>query len=130
MALYDLNIAWSPATPTDRLLQTLTTAHSLGYTTSEKAMEGLRTIPRGVVVNEGLKRDGFRGVVNIVQVVKRKPAAEGEQTDDQSSAAEQGGKRKNQKRKNGGEDAQPVSKRGAKKMKLAARAAAAEKKAS
>ncbi|KAL6887653.1 RNase P subunit p30 domain-containing protein [Trichoderma longibrachiatum] len=97
---------------------------------SEKAMEGLRTIPRGVVVNEGLKRDGFRGVVNIVQVVKRKPAAEGEQTDDQSSAAEQGGKRKNQKRKNGGEDAQPVSKRGAKKMKLAARAAAAEKKAS
>ncbi|KAL7821890.1 PHP domain-like protein [Trichoderma gracile] len=100
---------------------------------SEKAMEGLRTIPRGVVVNEGLKRDGFRGVINIVQVAKRPAAAvvEGEQqTDDQSSAAEQGGKRKNQKRKNGGEDAQPVSKRGAKKMKLAARAAASEKKAS
>ncbi|OTA05792.1 hypothetical protein A9Z42_0064970 [Trichoderma parareesei] len=97
---------------------------------SEKAMEGLRTIPRSVVVNEGLKRDGFRGVINIVQVAKKPAAAEGEQTDDQSSAAEQGGKRKNQKRKNGAEDAQPVSKRGAKKMKLAARAAASEKKAS
>ncbi|TFB02463.1 hypothetical protein CCMA1212_005083 [Trichoderma ghanense] len=97
---------------------------------SEKAMEGLRTIPRSVVVNEGLKRDGFRGVINIVQVVKKPAAVEGEQTDDQSSAAEQGGKRKNQKRKNGGEDAQPVSKRGAKKMKLAARAAASERKAS
>ncbi|KAL6877034.1 PHP domain-like protein [Trichoderma novae-zelandiae] len=97
---------------------------------SEKAMEGLRTIPRSVVVNEGMKRDGFRGVINIVRVVKR-PAVEGQQADDQSSAAEQGGKRKNQKRKNGGgEDAQPVSKRGAKKMKLAARVAASDKKAS
>ncbi|KAL6837053.1 PHP domain-like protein [Trichoderma camerunense] len=96
---------------------------------SEKAMEGLRTIPRSVVVNEGMKRDGFRGVINIVQVIK-KDAVEGDQTDDQSSAAEQPGKRKNQKRKNGGEDAQPISKREAKKMKLAARAAASEKKVS
>lgn len=92
-------------------------------------MEGLRTIPRSVVVNEGMKRDGFRGVINIVQVIK-KDAVEGDQTDDQSSAAEQPGKRKNQKRKNGGEDAQPISKREAKKMKLAARAAASEKKVS
>ncbi|KAL5095613.1 hypothetical protein Trisim1_000383 [Trichoderma cf. simile WF8] len=96
---------------------------------SEKAMEGLRTIPRSVVVNEGMKRDGFRGVINIVQVIK-KDAVEGDQTDDQSSVAEQPGKRKNQKRKNGGEDAQPISKREAKKMKLAARAAASEKKVS
>ncbi|KKP04859.1 hypothetical protein THAR02_03037 [Trichoderma harzianum] len=96
---------------------------------SEKAMEGLRTIPRSVVVNEGMKRDGFRGVINIVQVIK-KDAVEGDQTDDQSSATEQPGKRKNQKRKNGGEDAQPISKREAKKMKLAARAAASEKKVS
>lgn len=96
---------------------------------SEKAMEGLRTIPRSVVVNEGMKRDGFRGVINIVQVIK-KDAVEGDQTDDQSSAAEQPGKRKNQKRKNGGEDVQPISKREAKKMKLAARAAASEKKVS
>ncbi|UKZ49362.1 hypothetical protein TrVGV298_003609 [Trichoderma virens] len=94
---------------------------------SEKAMEGLRTIPRSVVVNEGMKRDGFRGVINIVQVIK-KDVVEGDQTDDQSSAAEQPGKRKNQKRKNGGEDAQPISKREAKKMKLAARAAASEKR--
>ncbi|KAK4064596.1 hypothetical protein Trihar35433_8113 [Trichoderma harzianum] len=96
---------------------------------SDKAMEGLRTIPRSVVVNEGMKRDGFRGVINIVQVIK-KDAVEGDQTDDQSSAAEQPGKRKNQKRKNGGEDAQPISKREAKKIKLAARAAASEKKVS
>ncbi|KAL7961163.1 PHP domain-like protein [Trichoderma compactum] len=96
---------------------------------SEKAMEGLRTIPRSVVVNEGMKRDGFRGVINIVQVVN-KDAVQGDQTDDQSSAAEQPGKRKNQKRKNGGEGVQPISKREAKKMKLAARAAASEKKVS
>ncbi|UKZ64817.1 uncharacterized protein TrAtP1_006027 [Trichoderma atroviride] len=94
---------------------------------SEKAMEGLRTIPRSVVVNEGMKRDGFRGVINIVQVVKKNPV-EGDQTDDQSSATDQPGKRKNQKRKNGGEDGQTISKREAKKMKLAARAAASDKK--
>ncbi|KAL7796874.1 PHP domain-like protein [Trichoderma ceciliae] len=93
---------------------------------SEKAMEGLRTIPRSVVVNEGMKRHGFRGVINIVKIAK-KDTAEGDHPDDQSSAAEQTGRRKNQKRKNGGEDAQPVSKREAKKMKLAARAAASEK---
>ncbi|KAK5992895.1 putative ribonuclease P protein subunit 3 [Cladobotryum mycophilum] len=90
---------------------------------SEKAMEGLRSIPRSVVMNEGLKRNGFRGVVDIVQVAK-KDVTKGDQDDDQSSAQEQTSKKeKNQKRKNG-EDAQPVSKRQAKKMKLAARSAA------
>ncbi|KAH6608967.1 hypothetical protein Trco_002313 [Trichoderma cornu-damae] len=96
---------------------------------SEKAMEGLRAIPRSVVVNEGIKRDGFRGVINIVQVARRDPP-EGDQPGHQSSAAEHPAGRKNQKRKNAGEDAPHVSRREAKKMKLAARiAAASEKKA-
>lgn len=33
----------------------------------EKGTEALGTIPRAVVVNEGVKRRGFRGVVDIVQ---------------------------------------------------------------
>lgn len=33
----------------------------------EKGTEALGTVPRAVVVNEGVKRRGFRGVVDIVQ---------------------------------------------------------------
>jgi len=32
----------------------------------ERAVEGFRENPRGVVVNEGIKRSGFRGVVDVV----------------------------------------------------------------
>ncbi|KPM43365.1 hypothetical protein AK830_g3164 [Neonectria ditissima] len=90
---------------------------------SEKGMLGLGALPRGVVVNEGIKRSGFRGVVDVVEVAKR---------DDEGEAAE-GGKNKNNKgqnpkRKGGDEDSQAISKRQAKKMKLASRGAALEKK--
>ena len=78
---------------------------------SEKGMDGLGSIPRSVVVNEGIKRNGFRGVVDVVQLAK----------------PEKGSEARNAKRKNG-DDPPPVSKRQAKKMKLAARSTEPGKK--
>ncbi|KAI1491763.1 RNase P subunit p30-domain-containing protein [Biscogniauxia mediterranea] len=65
----------------------------------ERAAEALGPAPRGVVVNEGIKRTGFRGVVDVVGVAAR----EGQQPpppkrgDTGASLAATGGK----KRKNG-----------------------------
>ncbi|KOS23443.1 putative ribonuclease P protein subunit 3 [Escovopsis weberi] len=99
---------------------------------TEKALEGMRSIPRSVVKNEGLKRNGFRGVIDIVQVATRATAQgmDVERSDEGSSAPERAGnkKDKSQKRKNG-DDTQPMSKRQAKKMKLAARSAPPPKEA-
>lgn len=98
---------------------------------NEKGMQGLGEVPRSVVVNEGLKRNGFRGVINIVGV-----AEEATEANDENDKALAGKKNKNkaqtqtqnQKRKNGEEESQQISKRQAKKMKLASRTAGAEKK--
>ncbi|KAK7983741.1 hypothetical protein PG989_011143 [Apiospora arundinis] len=38
---------------------------------ADKGMEGLGVNPRGVVVNEGINRRGYRGVVDIMQVAAR-----------------------------------------------------------
>ncbi|KAF2972438.1 hypothetical protein GQX73_g1177 [Xylaria multiplex] len=46
--------------------------HIWGLST-DRATEGLGVLPRGVVVNEGLKRSGFRGVIDIVGVADRVP---------------------------------------------------------
>jgi ribonuclease P/MRP protein subunit RPP1 len=103
---------------------------------TERGTEALGINPRGVVVNEGLKRSSFRGVVNIVQVAGR--------PDDQSKtlATQQAGKggEKNapiQKRKtldqSAGDDKvpePPMSKRQAKKLRLAQRDAVPKKGAS
>jgi ribonuclease P/MRP protein subunit RPP1 len=91
---------------------------------SEKGMEGLRSVPRSVVVNEGIKRTGYRGVINVVQ-----PAADSNKRSEEKQTDEKGAKKaKNPKRKNlGEEDGQAPSgnnsKRQAKKAKLASRAA-------
>lgn len=83
------------------------------------------------MVNEGIKRNGFRGVVNIVQVATKDATSAGDSADGRGSAQDSDGKQnKNQKRKNGEADAQPMSKRQAKKLKLATRAASNEKKPS
>ncbi|POR38667.1 Putative ribonuclease P protein subunit 3 [Tolypocladium paradoxum] len=100
---------------------------------SERGLEGFRSIPRSVVVNEGIKRNGFRGVIDVVQVATRKDGggAKGASNDaDQKADSDIAGKKaKNQKRKNGEDDnGQPMSRRQAKKMKLAARSAGSEKK--
>jgi ribonuclease P/MRP protein subunit RPP1 len=60
--------------------------HVWGLST-DRATEGLGVLPRGVVVNEGLKHSGFRGVVDIVAVADR-PQADvemGEAGDDSSA---------------------------------------------
>ena len=94
---------------------------------NEKGLEGLRSIPRSIVVNEGMKRNGFRGVIKVVQVAtKDKNLTSKELLDDNEQSTgtdtDRGGKKtKNQKRKNGEEDGQPISRRQAKKMKVAAR---------
>ncbi|KAM3464951.1 hypothetical protein NHJ6243_002017 [Beauveria neobassiana] len=99
---------------------------------SDRGLEGLRALPRGVVVNEGLKRTGFRGIVDIVQTAAEEPG-KGAQEDSGMDAGAGGGassaegraKQKNQKRKPGQqEEGQQMSKRQAKKMRLANRAAA------
>ncbi|KAI1138196.1 PHP domain-like protein [Hypoxylon sp. FL0543] len=95
---------------------------------TDRGMEALGTNPRGVVVNEAIKRSGFRGVVDIVGVAERS----------EEERAKEDEKRDNKKRKNGeGEAAgkggeageQPMSKRQAKKMKAALRRKEAEDKA-
>ncbi|KAK2011382.1 RNase P subunit p30 [Colletotrichum eremochloae] len=43
---------------------------------SEKGTEALGANPRGVVVNEGIKRSGFRGVVNVLEVGRREEDAQ------------------------------------------------------
>lgn len=42
---------------------------------NDKGMEALRGVPRSIVVNEGIKRNGFRGIVNVVQVAGTPPSA-------------------------------------------------------
>ncbi|RDA95500.1 hypothetical protein CP533_5455 [Ophiocordyceps camponoti-saundersi (nom. inval.)] len=84
---------------------------------NEKGLDGLRSIPRSIVVNEAIKRRGFRGIVDVVQVASRE--AETADTSDRDTTATTSQKRKVA-------DAQPMSKRQAKKMKMAARAAASE----
>ncbi|KAG6011658.1 hypothetical protein E4U43_008191 [Claviceps pusilla] len=107
----------------------------------EKGMDGVRSIPRSVVVNEGIKRNGFRGVINVVQVATKNsadsdgPVPQGsvQKKEDQKQSTgtesdrgqgKQGKQKPNvQKRKNGDADAQQsFGKRQAKKMKVAARA--------
>lgn len=38
---------------------------------NDKGMEGLRAVPRSIVINEGIKRNGFRGIVNVVQTATK-----------------------------------------------------------
>ncbi|KAK8132920.1 PHP domain-like protein [Apiospora kogelbergensis] len=102
---------------------------------ADKGTEGLGVNPRGVVVNEGINRRGYRGVVDIVQVAAKDEEAgdkmEGIETAESQAqkgkAAAAGGngkKRKggaNEGRGNGSGNVLPadgaVSKRQAKKLK-------------
>ncbi|KAI1768223.1 PHP domain-like protein [Hypoxylon sp. FL1150] len=102
----------------------------------QRGREALGVNPRGVVVNEGIKRRGFRGVIDIVGVADR-PEGEQQQRDSDGQTPEAAAAKKgNKKRKNGGGETagkgggnggegQPMSKRQAKKLKTALR----EKKA-
>ncbi|KKY29791.1 putative rnase p subunit p30 [Diaporthe ampelina] len=116
----------------------------------EKGLEGLGVRPRAVVVNEGLKRRAFKGVVDIVDVQGRIPGRENDgkeaggdqkkekggkkqkaQNQQQPKGKTESGKRKHEGgvEEGGGGDqtSLPVmSKRQAKKMKLADKKAVPE----
>lgn len=57
---------------------------------SEKGMQGFGVVPRSVVVNEGIKRSGFRGVVNVVEVAEK---PQREDANAQDNAADGQGRR-------------------------------------
>ncbi|KAL5611632.1 hypothetical protein BROUX41_000785 [Berkeleyomyces rouxiae] len=76
----------------------------------ERGSEALREIPRSVVANEGIKRTGFRGVVNVVEMAKN-PG--------QGTAAD-----KKRKVESEGAPETQMSKRQMKKAKAAAKATA------
>ncbi|KAH7027698.1 RNase P subunit p30, partial [Microdochium trichocladiopsis] len=102
---------------------------------TEKGNEGLGSIPRSVVVNERVKRTGFRGVVDIVKVAQKPEGATGQEGDDMDTGDDAGVKRpksnanaqeKKKKRKPAEENNSdatraepPMSKRQAKKLKAA-----------
>lgn len=100
---------------------------------NERGMEALGVNPRGVVVNESLKRSGFRGVVDIVQAAASEEGKANSEEDDneaeESGTATSRGKGKQEKkRKNGGNEPMPdaeaqplLSKRQAKKQKKLAK---------
>lgn len=91
----------------------------------DKGVEGLSAVPRSVVVNEGIRRTGFRGVIDVVGVGEEgatptiTTAAASEGKDDGSA----GGKEKNAKRKNGDADENNAhgGKNKSKKMKVVSR---------
>ncbi|KAI1334307.1 RNase P subunit p30-domain-containing protein [Xylariaceae sp. FL0016] len=100
----------------------------------DRAKAGLGVLPRGVVVNEGIKRSGFRGVIDILHPAERglKPQ-DTEMKDAQPQAENLKGRptdKDGRKRKNGegvdthataagsgAQDEAPISKRQAKKMR-------------
>ncbi|KAI1870927.1 hypothetical protein JX265_005967 [Neoarthrinium moseri] len=99
---------------------------------AEKGKEALGVNPRGVVVNEGIKRSAFRGVVDIVQVAGREdrtgdkmegveqqavaaPKERNQKKGDDEGVGNNGQKRKGNE--GSGQGDAPISRRQAKKLK-------------
>lgn len=75
----------------------------------ERGMEALGTTPRSVVVNEGVRRRGFRGVVDIVkpaeggeEVLRREKEENGNGNGNGNGKKDKQKQQQGQKRKNGG----------------------------
>ncbi|TLS23097.1 uncharacterized protein PpBr36_05586 [Pyricularia pennisetigena] len=93
---------------------------------TERALDALSGNPRGVVVNEGIKRSAFRGVIDVVHGAGAAEGEEnggetagtmaGEKKGKQGGSQEKGLKRKNGEQTGAGDD-QKLSKRQAKKQK-------------
>jgi ribonuclease P/MRP protein subunit RPP1 len=90
----------------------------------ERGLESLGVNPRGVVVNEGLRRTSFRGVVDVVEGGEKVVKEKGKESGNKEKGPPQNGvgKKQNGKRKadENGEATPQVSKRAAKKAKLQA----------
>lgn len=88
----------------------------------ERAVEAQTINPRAVVVNETIKRTGFRGVVDVVDG-GQKPAESEKGSANEAAKGQANGKRKNEQ----AEEAVPaMSKRRAKKLRLEALKASEE----
>ncbi|KAK3341267.1 RNase P subunit p30-domain-containing protein, partial [Lasiosphaeria hispida] len=90
----------------------------------EKGTEAIGTGARAVVVNEGIRRRGFRGVVDIVKPAEAPPVSEEDTAAAEKGKAEKAASGKarkkagqGQKRKNGDENQGTISKRQAKKLR-------------
>ncbi|RDW73256.1 hypothetical protein BP6252_07163 [Coleophoma cylindrospora] len=94
----------------------------------EKALESLDVNPRAVVVNEGIKRTGFRGVINVIDGGEL-PKNETKENEKGVIKGPQGGektdktnknKRKVEEKESNSDGTPTISKRKAKKMRLEA----------
>jgi ribonuclease P/MRP protein subunit RPP1 len=91
----------------------------------ERGVESLGVNPRGVVVNEGLRRTSFRGVIDVVDGGEKavKDPVQENGAKDKGNPLNGAGKKQNGKRKaeeTNGEATPQLSKRAAKKAKLKA----------
>jgi ribonuclease P/MRP protein subunit RPP1 len=91
----------------------------------ERGLESLGVNPRSVVVNEGLRRTSFRGVVDVIEGGEKVVKEKGRESEEKVKATLQSGlgKKETGKRKadeTNGEAIPQVSKRAAKKAKLKA----------
>jgi len=98
---------------------------------TERGMEGLGVNPRGVVINEGIRRSSFRGVVDVVYGGEAAVEAPQDKNGGKGTKGKENtggiGKKGSGKRKvdevdgNGGKEGTPtLSKRAAKKARLQA----------
>lgn len=79
---------------------------------NEKGTEALGVHPRAVVVNEGLKRRGYRGVVDIIQAEGRIPASQEKEDGDDGEKGKEDARKK--KSSGGGTQQKPKNKVGQK----------------
>ncbi|TVY53232.1 putative ribonuclease P protein subunit, partial [Lachnellula suecica] len=86
----------------------------------ERGVEGMGVNPRGVVVNEGIKRSGFRGVIDVIEGSERVVEKEVEKE------VHKKGKGKRKAEQESVDGTPQISKRQAKRMRLEALKAAKE----
>lgn len=91
----------------------------------ERGEEALGANPRGVVVNEGIKRSSFRGVVDVVYGGEREVVELLKEKSVNGTGIGKKGKRKVEETENA-DSAPTISKRQAKKMRLEALKASKE----
>ncbi|RFU28194.1 hypothetical protein B7463_g8146, partial [Scytalidium lignicola] len=88
---------------------------------TERGMQALELNPRAVVVNEGLKRTSYKGVVNVIEGgVREVSNGQEKSTGDGLKNKKADGKRKLDHSQRDGDATPPISKRQAKKQRLEA----------
>lgn len=92
----------------------------------ERAVEATTTNPRSVVVNDGINRSGFRGIIDVIEGGQRTPnkdtvASKADKVAGKGNSNGKGGKRKvDDSEKDSAVETPKISKRQEKKMRLAA----------